>query len=320
MSLACAHCGSHYFVEDYDPESHRTLGYRCGSCGRSKIEEEQERLSALGSQLSANNQEVPMPNQVPCATPGCTSPQWGISEKDKKPRCFKCLLKEIKDGGFVDRLVSLADKHGGVEQLALDINISRKKIRLALEGRPTNMHNVMVAVKKRFGMPMRTWLREGGPYPGIVKATLPAKETKAETELPPGEIVKSSPRPFTYVYDTDELLKPGDAVVMGDDGKLHLVPRSASSPVIAGDPSSPVIARSPQATSQSSCSASLSQEVYDMTDGFRRTATLVFSFIDGEKLFAECRYETMNKTNYDYEDWMFLGAIAAEIRRIKEGR
>ena len=222
-----------------------------------------------------------MPNQVPCATPGCTSPQWGISEKDKKPRCFKCLLKEIKDGGFVDRLVSLADKHGGVEQLALDINISRKKIRAALEGMPTNMHNVMVAVKKRFGMPMRTWLREGGPWPGEPETTSPGQT--------PGGKKVTRPAP----------------------------PRSTS-PASSANPES-VIARSPQATSQSSCSASLSQEVYDMTDGFRRTATLVFSFIDGEKLFAECRYETMNKTNYDYEDWMFLGAIAAEIRRIKEG-
>lgn len=46
MTLACAHCGSHYMVEDYDTESHRTIGYKCGLCGRDKFDEQKETIMA----------------------------------------------------------------------------------------------------------------------------------------------------------------------------------------------------------------------------------------------------------------------------------
>lgn len=65
----------------------------------------------------------------------------------------------------------------------------------------------------------------------------------------------------------------------------------------------------------------LSQEVYDITDGNGRSAVIVFSWVDGKKIYAEAR---MPKGAFDmfggsYEDWMFLGAVAGEIRRIQEG-
>lgn len=335
MSQICAHCGSHIKIEEYDARTHTIIDYRCGMCGRNKFteqksevrQEKEVRLKSespegavcpLSSVLCSDNKEKNMSFHDKCSTSGCKSPAWGKSDTTGEGKCFKCLMAEIKSNGFAERLTELIAKHGGTPaDLALVIPLDAKKIQRALNGQPTGIHNVLMAVKSVFGMRMKTWLRIGQtPYPDIKPAVAKAK-TSRKTKLQGGlekvpaqahtlNDAGSSPapaptrHPFVYLFDSPEILHHGDAIVMGDDGKLHRASSSAF--------------RSPLP----------SEEVYEMTDGFQRTAVLVFSFIDGVKTFAECRYTITNYDHnagaiYDFDDWMFLGAIASEIRRIQEG-
>ena len=150
----------------------------------------------------------------------------------------------------------------------------------------------------------------------VAPNVLVPKETKALVDQINALQTSANPEPIGHAVMAPALEQPADVV-----WRYAVLPP----PVIAGSPSatpSPILPPTchceerPGDVAISPLTASLSQQVYDLDDGFERRASIVFSYCDGSKVFAECRYKTRNHTKYSYDDWMFLGAIASEIKRI----
>jgi hypothetical protein len=125
--------------------------------------------------------------------------------------------------------------------------------------------------------------------------------------------------PFVYVFDTDEVLKRGDAVAMGEDGKLHriILPTLEASSCHCEE-------RSDVAISPFSVLSRLEtitiEDINEPDDPayLNRAADITFKYVNGlrpEFQFASAKNLQEPLT---YGDWMFLGTIASEIKRISE--
>jgi len=114
-----------------------------------------------------------------CSVTNCASPSWGKSQ-DGGAKCFKHLMEEVRESGFADRLEQLAGACGSPEQLAQAMRIDCRMIGFALDGRPTDIHKVIMAAKRTFGKQMRDWLFEGGHFPGLPEHQAPGRGPTAE--------------------------------------------------------------------------------------------------------------------------------------------
>lgn len=157
---------------------------------------------------------------------------------------------------------------------------------------------------------------------GDVLATMPEKAKapkKTQRQAPaPTSRKESALRPFTYIYDFAELLSPGDGVIMGDDGKLHRLPAICPSPGAPCTSSSPVIASEAR---QSLSVASRKETIILKRPGVEdpRRAEITFTYRDGPP--PEFNYSEVTGVAgpLTFDDWMFLGDVADEIKRIQEG-
>lgn len=278
MALVCSRCNSSYLVEDYDPEEHRMIGYRCGSCGRNDF-------------IEIIQKEKPMASHPTCQAEGCTK----IVVKD-----HLCILHYKEKYGASPKPVCTVD---GCDSYAVLRGMCNRHI-TEIEGpTPPGQGRNKHAICSREGCTKQV-VGEGLCYRHL-------------TEKHGGV----NPLRHQYRHRKHDRPDPDKRDRFIPDQHLRGKPPLAA----AVDPDPNVVMAAPrQVHPPHHPRASLAQEIYEITDGNGRKATIAFTYIDAKKTFAECcckkfNYEPGPSVIHDYDDWMFFGAIADEIRRIQEG-
>ena len=304
MTLACTKCESHYLIEDYDARMRMVTGYHCGMCGSTKLKDSSQLIAdskqsaessqqlphtANSSQLTANSPEVNMSHKL-CEREGCArmvvkdhlcAKHYKEKHGDSPKKNYRkpCAIEGCTRQALAQGLCyhHLTEKYGGKNPYYY------KKKKKQAQG--TRLSAISEA--------------SSASFVEVAPNVLVPKETKALVDQINALQTSANPEPIGHA-----VMPPPVISMTVSATPLPILPQVCHCEERPGD-----VAISP-------LTASLSQQVYDLDDGFERRASIVFSYCDGSKVFAECRYETRNHTKYSYDDWMFLGAIASEIKRI----
>lgn len=324
MALICSNCDSHYLIEDYDNRLHYITGYHCGMCGSTKLEEEKTEdrgqtapsgLTDIKSNLSQWSeakrsdlcllspvilQEVPMSSHKLCEVKLCKKQRvkdglctvhyrakYGVAPRGPQTSYKKlcsvegCTKQSLTQGVCYGHLT---EKCGGVNPYKYP---KKKKPDTEKQIKATGRRGD--AEIKSVAPPL--WRPGPGDDDG-------EKQTKAV----------APPWPWDG-YQSLEEVKREEEQIIHDLAELRSN-KIPPYPDLLRHPAYMLIPEGPRAL--------LSQEIYEISDGNGRSCVIAFSYLDGKKVFAECRMipEYMLGMKGSFDDWMFLGSVALEIKRL----
>jgi hypothetical protein len=288
MALICSKCESHYLIEDYDQRLHYVTGYHCGMCGSTKIIE----------QKTEDRQQT--------APSGLTDLSLTSDSPAQRDDLSSVISKEVPMSHPICHIE-------GCKKMVVKSHLCRRHY--------TQTHGV---VHKSVPSTKRPPLTPGE----IVRGKICAIEGCGRRKLAEGVCYKhltekhGGVNPYKYPKKVQKVLASCTRKV---ESRPLPIPDSPSDADLArlkrpswDWPSHPVISSEASYRSPSGPRAELAQEIYELSDGNGRKATIAFSYLDGKKEFAECRMDPPYRDGMKgtFDDWMFIGSVALEIKRL----